>query len=182
MTLAFRGNHVYLRPFEPEDAKPLYEALNHPNLAGCRYLPHGFSEDLPLSRAHVTEILAKWSETDSCVHLAVVLHETETLVGRASAYWDWDTHCPFVEMIIFPDFQRKGFGSETLFLLIQWLFDTIPTHNLGTEVASWNEPAQNFLLKLGFQHAGRSRREGMRAGQFYDLVLFDLLRKEWKRR
>lgn len=174
------GARVYPRPFEPEDAKPLYESLNHPDLIGCRYLPNGFSEELPLSYAQVNAILANWSETDNCAHLAVVQRETETLVGRVSAYWGWDTHCPNMEVVIFPEHQRKGFGSEALALFIQWVFDTIPAHNIGMDAASWNEPAQNFLLKMGFQRAGRFRREGMRDGKFYDLVLFDLLRREWR--
>ena len=180
MLSALQGTRVFLRPFEPEDAASLYIYLNHPDLTGCRYLPHGFSDDLPLSRKQVHEILEKWGRTDTRAHLAVVLQNGE-VIGHASAYWGWDTHCPGVELVISPAYQRQGLGSEAVRLLVTFLFDSLPAHNLSVEVADWNVPAQKFFQLHGFLESGRSRREGLRGGKFYDLVLFDILRKEWKR-
>jgi RimJ/RimL family protein N-acetyltransferase len=144
------------------------------------FRPFGFPDEIPLSKKQTAEIIEKWGRTENYVHLAVILREGEKVVGHASAYWGWDPHCPGVDLVISPAHQRQGLGSETLSLLVQWLFDSMPAHNIGIEVADWNEPAQKFLRKLGFQESGRSRREGMRGGKFYDLVLYDILRREWR--
>ena len=127
----------------------------------------------------MAELIEKWGQTENRVHLAIIFQEGDTLIGHASAYWGWDPHCPGVELVISPAYQRQGLGAETLSLLVQWLFDTMPAHNIGIEVADWNKHAQKFLLKHDFQESGRSRREGMREGKFYDLLLFDILRREW---
>lgn len=182
MTLALQGEQVYLRPFEMEDVDALQAYLNHPGLAGQRYLPHGFSEDIPLSSGQTRDVIGQWGNTNNRVHLAVMLRTSEQLIGHAAAYWGWDAHCPGAELVIAPAQQRRKLGSEAFRLLVQWVFDVMPAHNVGVEVADWNVPAQKFLEKHGFQESGRSRREGMRNGKFYDLVLFDILRREWQRR
>jgi [ribosomal protein S5]-alanine N-acetyltransferase len=175
------SERISFRPFEPEDAGALYDYLNHPSLKGVRYLPWGFPDDRALTRIQVAQIIEKWGDTDRKAHFAIILKETGAVIGHAAARWGWDAHCPGVELVISPVYQRLGYGSEALRLIVQWVFDSIPAHNIGAEVADWNLPAQKLLLKHGFQEAGRSRREGMHEGKFYDLLLFDILRREWRR-
>lgn len=182
MNADLMGIETIFRPFELADAEPLREYLNHPVLIGRRYLPREFPEEIPISPSMMEALIEQWSKTENRVHLAIVHRISRNLIGHASAYWGWDPHCPGVELVISPEYHRKGFGSDAFRLLVQWIFDSLPAHNIGVEVASWNEPAHDFLFKQGFQESGRSRREGMRKGKFYDLVLFDILRREWKGR
>jgi len=175
------SERILFRPFEPEDASMLYEYLNHPALLGRRYLPWGFSDDRAFTRNQVALIIEKWGDTDRKAHFAIVLKETGAVIGHAAAYWRWDVHCPGVEVVISPTYHHKGYGSEALRLLLQWVFDSTLAHNIGVDVADWNLPAQKFFHKHGFQESGRLRREGIREGNFYDLILFDILRREWQR-
>lgn len=169
-----------MRPFEPQDAPALQAYLNRAELAGRRYVPWGFSEEAPLSSAQVASIITRWGEEEAGLNLAVTLREGGDLIGHALCEWEWDPHAPFTAVVIHPDHQRRGYGSEVLGLLLRYLFYHTPAHNVSSEIASWNLPALVFAGKLGFREAGRNRREGLRGGAYFDGVVVDLLRHEWK--
>jgi [ribosomal protein S5]-alanine N-acetyltransferase len=179
-SVTFQTPRLYLRPFEPEDGTALAPFLNHPDLAGRRYLPWDFPGDLPLSRKQVDSLLSKWSEGNKEFHLAILLRETQELVGHAVCDWGWDPHSPFLALVIAPDWQRRGYGSEVIRCLLRYLYGATPAHSISTWVAGWNEPALCFAREMGFHESGRSRCEGIRAGVVYDEILFDLLRPEWQ--
>jgi [ribosomal protein S5]-alanine N-acetyltransferase len=179
-TSAFQSSQLILRPFESADLPALLACLNHPELAGRRYLPWGFPDETPLSSKQVEAVLQKWDEAESEAHLAIILREDQVLIGHASFDWDWDPHCPNLSIVIAPDRQRCGYGSEVLQLLLRYLFENTPAHNVSGWMADWNQAARLFARRYGFQESGRSRREGLRHGAYFDEILVDLLRPEWR--
>jgi RimJ/RimL family protein N-acetyltransferase len=193
MATAFQGDKVTLRPFEPDDAQALREYLNHPDLTGRRCIPWGISETLPLSEQQVQGVLDRWASEDRGTVLAVEAQVRKrsyglsgeatgvaSLVGHAEMNWGWDVHTPSVSVCIAPDQQRRGYGSNALQLLLRYLFDYTPAHNVGCWVAEWNEPALAFLRHHGFHVGGRLRRAGIHQGRCFDLITTDFLRPEWK--
>jgi RimJ/RimL family protein N-acetyltransferase len=176
----FQTERLQLRPSEPEDVPALQAYLNHPALAGRRYLPWGFPGDLPLSKKQVEGLVDKWREGTKECNLAVVLRETGQLAGHAGWDWGWDPHCPFLAAVIAPEHQRQGYGSEVVHHLLRYLYEDTPAYNVSTWVADWNEAAAQFTRQLGFRECGRSRCEGIRAGRIFDEIVYDLLRPEWQ--
>jgi len=180
--MLFQGNLINLRPFEPEDIPALQAYLNHPDLVGRRYLPSGYSEIVPLSRKGVQTIYEKIVGFEEEVCLAVTLLESGKLVGHAGCYWGWDTHCPEIYLVIAPDHQRHGYGTEVIEQLLRYLFEHTPAHVVTSWAAVWNASGVHFLMKHGFHQAGRSRRAGIYQGSYFDLVVADMLRQEWAQR
>jgi len=176
----FQGQHVFLKPFELADANRLQGMINHAELAGRRYLPEGFSEWALLSLSQVEAALNCWAEEKNGLHLAVLSDENAELVGYAACSWHWDVHCPEVSLVISPLRQNQGIGSETLNLILRYLFETMPAHNVSLWMADWNKPARRFAAKNGFRESGCMRREGLHEGKYFDLILADILRPEWK--
>ncbi len=177
---SFQSQNVILRPFEPEDLPALGAYLNHPALAGRRYLPWGGPELAPLSRRQVEAVLHKWSKVEKGLVFAVTRREDGALLGHAECDWGWDPHCPSFSVVIDPEEQRRGYGSQTLGLLLRYLFEHTPAHAVSAWIASWNEPARNFVAHHGFRDEGRMRRIGIRHGAYFDLVVAGLLRPEWQ--
>lgn len=178
----FQGERVTLRAFEHEDMHALHAFLNQPDLTGKRYIPWRFPSEMPLSSKQVDKILEKWGEEEKESHLAVVLKETQGLIGHAFIEWGWDPHCPDLGIVIAPTHQRKGYGSEVLNLLLDYLFNSTPAHNVSSWMTEWNKAAIGFVQKHGFKESGRWRRDGLRNGVSYDGVLVDILRLEWLQR
>ena len=176
----FQTVRIFLRPFEPGDLPALQAYLNHPELAGRRYIPWSFPEELPLSTKQVEGIYNKWCEGENESHLAVVSQDKQELIGHTQLDWDWDPHCPFVAVLIAPSHQRQGYGSEVLRLLLRYLFENTPAHNVHSWMADWNQAARRFAQEHGFRESGRSRHEGLRQGRYFDAVLVDILHPEWQ--
>jgi RimJ/RimL family protein N-acetyltransferase len=175
----FQTDRLRLRAFEPEDLPALHTYLNYSDLTGRRYLPWRFPGEMPLSRAQVEAVLKCWAEAEKAFHLAITLQSDGTLIGHANCDWGWDAHCPEVDLVIAPAYQFQGYGSETLALLLSYLFGYTPAHSVGSGMAGWNRDALHFALKYGFTKSGTMRRAGMVDGQFYDWVGVDILRPEW---
>jgi RimJ/RimL family protein N-acetyltransferase len=181
MTISpFQGKRVALRPFEPDDVPVLGVVLNHPDLFGRRYIPWPYSDIVPLSAAQVRGIYEEWCKAEKSLPLAVVLSASGDLIGHAECDWRWDPHCPSVSLVIAPPHQRQGLGAEVLHLLVDYLFDTTPAHTISAWIADWNQPARQFVARHSFQEAGRMRRAGIHRGAYFDLVISDILRSEWK--
>ena len=175
----FEGEMIRLRPFEPADIPALGAYLNHPTLAGRRYLPWRFPEREPLSHKQVEGVYQKWIEEEEGLRLAVVHRESGDLLGHARCDWEWDPHCPDVAVVTAPTQQRQGYGSEALGLLLRYLFENTVAHNVACWIDDWNEPGLRFAARHGFQQNGRMRRAGVRQGRYYDVIIADMLRPEW---
>lgn len=182
MSGLFEGDRVRLRPFEPGDAAALLAYLNRPEMTGRRYVPWDFPDLAPLSRAQADAIVQKWLGADKGVRLAVVPAEADTLIGHIEGDWDWDPLCPSASVAIDPGYQRRGYGSEAMRLLLRYLFEWTPAHTVGCWIADWNDAGLQFSMRLGFQSQGRMRRVGVRQGRSFDVIVSDLLRSEWAAR
>ena len=77
------------------------------------------------------------------------------------------------------NYQGKGYGSEAIFLLIDYAFNELNLHRIQLSVVSYNDRAIAAYKKLGFVSEGTYRQYGMRDGKFYDLHLMGLLAPEW---
>ncbi len=178
----FEGRQVRLRAFEPDDMPAVGTYLRHYALIGRRYLPWGFSDYTPLSGQQVTSIVSRWTDAEKRLSLAVEHVETGQIIGHAEGEWDWDPHTPSVAVVIGPSWQRQGYGSAALSLMLGYLFDYTPAHVVTCWLADWNVEGRAFARAHGFQESGLMRRAGQHDGRFFDLVVMDQLRREWRER
>jgi RimJ/RimL family protein N-acetyltransferase len=78
-----------------------------------------------------------------------------------------------------PGYWGGGFGSEALRLLVGHLFGACRLRRVELDTWSGNERAIRAFRSAGFVEEGR-RRSAVRVGhQWYDSVLFGMLREEW---
>lgn len=175
----FQTEQIKLRPFELHDAPDLRAYLNHPKLSGRRYIPRGFPDEVPLSLNQVEAIIKKWGEEEREAHLAIKLSDKKELIGHAEFEWDWDPQAPWLSVVIARPHQRQGYGTQVLQLILEYLFENTPAHNVSSWMADWNQASRSFAKKLGFEESGRSRREGFRNGAYFDGILVDILRPEY---
>ena len=177
----FHNEHVRLRALEPVDVEALHAYLNDERLFGRRYLPWGIVDAGPFSHGKVHEILAQWAKEKKAFALGIETPAGD-LVGHAGCHWGWDTHCPSTWVVIAPGHQRCGFGTAAIDLLMSYLFENTPAHNVNGWVSSWNGDGLTFAKTLGFSETGRIPRSGLRDGVYFDDVMIDILKPEWRTR
>ena len=110
------------------------------------------------------------------MNLAIEELASHDLIGHTECDWEWDPHNPSLAVVIAPTHQRKGFGLEACQLLLRYLFEYTPAHTVTCWIAEWNQPARQFGARSGFRESGRLRRAGIWGGQYYDIIVADLLR------
>lgn len=73
----------------------------------------------------------------------------------------------------------KGYGSDTMELILRYAFDELNLYRVGLGSAAYNERAIHVYEKVGFVHEGRKRGALMKDGKRYDGVVMGILREEW---
>jgi len=86
-----------------------------------------------------------------------------------------------IDIAIHSDWHGRGLGSETLRVLIDFLFSTRNHHRLTIDPAVENHSATRAYLAVGFKPVGvmRQAERGL-DGSWHDALLMDLLRDEWQ--
>jgi RimJ/RimL family protein N-acetyltransferase len=106
---------------------------------------------------------------------------TNTPIGAAGMrHIDWISGCATLGISIGrKDYWGKGYGTETVTLILDYGFTVLGLHNVMLETYAYNERSLASYRKAGFKEIGR-RREAQRLGdKRYDVVIMDILRTEF---
>ena len=74
----------------------------------------------------------------------------------------------------------RGSGMAMGILAIDRIFTELELNKVCGEALAFNEASIRYHKSLGFQEEGRFRQHIQKKEEFYDVVCFGLLRKEWR--
>ena len=74
----------------------------------------------------------------------------------------------------------KGYGTETVMLMLDYGFSVLGLHNIMLDTFSYNERAIRAYTRAGFREIGRRREATRLGGQAYDIVFMDCLATEFQ--
>jgi len=80
------------------------------------------------------------------------------------------------------EYRGKGYGTESMRLLLTIVFDHQGFHRAELVTAAENERAIRSFEKCGFRRAGIAREGAYASGRYHDGVFMDLLKSEWDAR
>ncbi len=72
------------------------------------------------------------------------------------------------------DYWNRGYGTETINLLLEHVFNKISLEKVYLTTLDWNVRAQKCFKKCGFSECGEITRDGL------DFFVMVILRKEWE--
>jgi len=75
----------------------------------------------------------------------------------------------------------KGYGTETMRLLLKYGFENLNFHRIQLNVLEFNDKAIALYEKCGFKKEGIFREFVLRDGKRYNLLLYGLLKSEWEK-
>jgi ribosomal-protein-alanine N-acetyltransferase len=79
-----------------------------------------------------------------------------------------------------PSEQGKGYGTEALQLMLDYLFLSKEIHRVQANTDPDNKVSQHLLEKMDFKKEGVSRKISFVRGQWRDECHYSILREEWK--
>ncbi|GGW38221.1 acetyltransferase [Streptomyces lucensis JCM 4490] len=176
------GKLVRLRALRPEDLDAQLRWRNDPEVV--HWATGGQPRFGPVTR----EALERFHEARLLEDPrdGAVLTVEERVDGRVIGMADYRDADPFTGRatvgITIGERDRwgGGYGTEALALLLDHLFGARNLRRVELDTWSGNERAMKAFRRLGFVEEGR-RRKAVRVGrEWYDEVLYGLLREEWE--
>ncbi|KAA0549938.1 GNAT family N-acetyltransferase [Bacillus sp. BGMRC 2118] len=74
---------------------------------------------------------------------------------------------------------NKGYATEALKAVINFLFNDACFNRIGATIRPENEASKQLVRKLGFQEEGTLQDYQFTRGNFHDLMMFSLLKKNY---
>jgi len=74
--------------------------------------------------------------------------------------------------------QNKGYGTEAIQLLQEFVFLQLNLNRLQFEVHDFNQMAIKCYQKCGFKEEGRIRQKHFGNGKYSDIIIMGILREE----
>jgi ribosomal-protein-alanine N-acetyltransferase len=167
-----RGARVRLRPLRLEEEGALWDLRSLAGFSGARSpgAVERFRKRIERSGELVDGKLWFGIEADGA------------LVGDIEARQPVDALPPGVFEIgiaLFPDSQRQGLGSDAVETLTRYLFEAAGAGRVQAGTATWNEPMQKVLERLGYRREGVMRAFMPASGGRDDYVLYAVTRADW---
>ena len=169
-----KGEHVILRALEPEDLDFLYQIENNESFWEISHTQTPFSKYILrqyIENAHLDIYESK--------QLRFLIEEksTKKQVGMIDLFDFNPQHKRAgIGILIHPDFERKGFASETLSILINYSFSHLQLHQLYANITSDNSRSLALFKKHKFDEVGVKKEWILYEGKFKDEVLFQLIK------
>ena len=164
------GKNVDLRMAEKEDLPLLSEWFNSPEFAG-RYNPLDAQESK-------TDIEKRYEKLGSEKVWFLILKKDGSRIGYlgmglVGPYWE-------IGYALISSERGKGYCTEAAQLAVDYLFISKDVVRIQATTHIENVASQKVLEMAGFQREGRIRRGIFAWGNWADLILYGILREEWK--
>lgn len=145
------GKHISLRALEPEDLEFLFSIENdetfweisNTQLPYSKYILKNYIEN-----AHQDIYEAKQ-------YRFVICNATDTPVGMIDLFEFEPQHSRVgVGLLVLPKYQTKGYASEALELVIEYVFTRLNAHQLFANITQDNKKSIALFEKFNFKMAG----------------------------
>ena len=88
--------------------------------------------------------------------------------------------CKGIGYMLLPVERRKGYGSEAVLMMVDYLFLNHDIVRIQAETHPDNVGSQRVLEKAGFTKEGLIRKSFFSRGVYRDTAMWSILRDEWK--
>lgn len=173
------GKRLRLRALERTDIPRCVTWLNDPevrkNLLVYRPLSLAQEEDW-------YESMLKRPADEHVFCIEVQTPQGWTTIGNTGFHnLDWRNRSAEVGLFIGEkQFWGKGYGGDTLRLMLRYAFNQLNLNKVYLNVFSTNQRGIRCYEKIGFVHEGRMREDIYQDGQYIDVFIMSVLRSEWK--
>lgn len=172
-----KGKNIHLGPLREKDI-PILSSW-YENIEFLRF--YDFHPAVPKTEEQLRKIYETGGE-DTFIPLAVRIKGSEEIIGLVELDGiSYTNRFSWISIGFGDNLHRgKGFGKEALNIAVDFAFNELNLERLQLNVISYNEAAIRLYEKIGFQREGVYREAVLRDGKKHDLLLYGLLKREWK--
>jgi RimJ/RimL family protein N-acetyltransferase len=176
------GKRIRLRAAERTDLATFCRWINDPEVT------ENLSLIFPMSQVEEEQWYENMLKQPPSNHVMVIDIQTENQPATWQAIgncgfmnFDWRNHSAELGILIGEkQHWDKGYGTETMHILLKHGFETLNLHRIWLQVYAKNRRAIRSYEKAGFTHEGSFREAHFQHGKYYDVHLMSVLRGEWQ--
>lgn len=171
------ARRVILRPIEQKDLSLLHKWRNDPmfiSLCSARRSVIGYEEFISELRHDL--------ERDRHIQCIIELNGKGIPIGTIYSYGlNLADGYVFITIYLPKEYQHRGFGPESVALLLKFLFDSLPLNKVYMEAYDYNQLSLSPLRNFGFREEGRFKEHRFFSGARHDLIRFAIYRADLER-
>lgn len=173
--------HTLMRSYQPSDAPALFRAVN---LSRQVLRPWLNWVDLTTTQQHSVQYIqhALACEQEQRALSLGIFNNQEIIGGLGMQEWDQRLRKAEIGYWVAKDWQRKGLAKRAVSRFLNFLFERLKLNKVEIRIVAGNEASRLFALSLGARLEGCLRHSVIRHGKFEDLLVFGILKEEWKQK
>ena len=173
------GQNIFLRGLELTDVTELMKHWN--NVEVKKFLissvPHSIQEE-----EEWVKNTWKQRKDGKSFTFAIIYKETDLYIGNIEIdIISQNSRRGVIGIAIFnQDYWNKGFGTESIQVLLKFAFNILNLNSIELEVFANNQRAIQCYKNCGFEQTGVRREAIFMEGEYFDSLLLDITVNEWK--
>ena len=168
------GKRVRLRAVEPDDLPDYHRWLNDPEV--IRYL----TLYAPLSMADEEDWYQKMRSDPNQKVFAIETESGQHIGNLGLMGINWKDRSAELGIVIGDKSQwGKGYGQDAIRTLLGFVFGEMNLNRVSLHVYAHHTRAINTYRRCGFVEEGRLREAVYAEGQYHDLLVMSILRREF---
>jgi [ribosomal protein S5]-alanine N-acetyltransferase len=163
-----------IRPYSDADIPELVPLIGAREVAATTgRIAHPYTVD------HAKQFLAR-IEVDPEVRMAITLRSDGRLIGGIGLRLVEELHHAELGYWLGVPYWGQGYATEAAREMLRYGFEDLKLHRISASYFKGNEASGRILVKLGMRREGCQREHMYKWGQFVDVELYGLLRREWE--
>jgi RimJ/RimL family protein N-acetyltransferase len=162
-----------------DDAEALFQYRSDPTV--CRYQSFEPSS-LDDAKALINDLQSNsFDVPGSWFQFGIRLRETGLLIGDLGVHFmDYDSRQVEIGFTLAPDYQGRGYGTEAVSALIDYLLGPLHKHRVFASVDPRNKASIALMNRIGMRQEAHFRESLWFKGEWADDLVFAVLKSEWK--
>lgn len=170
---------LILREFVAEDWRAVYAYQNDPRYLEFYEWEHRTEQEV---KSFVQMFLDQQQQSPRIkFQLAIVLPATNKVIGNVGIRKrDMKAYNAELGYELDPREWNNGYASEAAAAMLKFAFEQLRLHRVAARVIANNGNSIRLLEKLGMRQEGRLREEEFFKGRYWDVLVYGLLKDEWR--
>ena len=175
----FIGERVKLRAVESSD---LSDIMKYWNIYEVRIGLGRFVPESQIQREEWIKKITKENQEGNSYTFTIIEKQTEEFLGYCAlrSINKVSRNASLSVAILNQEYHDKGYGTDTVKLLLRIGFDVINLHRVELHVFEFLKSGIHVYEKVGFKHVGTRRKSSFINGRYYDDLVMDILVDEYR--
>lgn len=170
----FKTSQIILRPITLNDK---LEIFNYRSDKETNKYQSWIPETMDDVENYINKTEKEFNKPNTWFQFVIVKKSNNKIIGDLGVHFIDDYQCE-LGCTITKDYHKKGFATESLNLVIDYLFNTLNKHRIITSIDPENISSIRLVERLGFRKEAHFKQSLLIDGKWIDDIVYALLKED----